>query len=80
MNYTDIKIQQLLYAMESNRILQLYTQIQVYSNYAKNSTVKGNYKADTIIKTGINDNYKMNNIYDLAGNAIKWTMELYNIS
>ena len=51
-----------------------------YSNYAKNSTGKGNYKADSIIKTGSNDNYKMNNIYDLAGNAIEWTMESYNIS
>ena len=41
---------------------------------------KGNYNSDSIIKTGSNDNYKMNNIYDLAGNAIEWTMESYNIS
>ena len=43
------------------------------------STGKGNYNdnddSNNPDKTGINDDYQMKNIYDLAGNASEWTME-----
>ncbi len=44
--------------------------------YRKDSTGKGNYSS-TLIKTGSNENYKIKNIYDMAGNADEWTMEGY---
>jgi len=47
--------------------------------YIKNSTGMGNYKkADGTYKaiaTGSNNNYKVKNIYDLAGNYYEWTQE-----
>ena len=44
------------------------------------STSYGNYwnsenSPQDIINTGSNDNYKTNNIYDLAGNCYEWTQE-----
>lgn len=44
------------------------------SNFAKNSTNKGNY-TKIKAKTGSNDSYALNNIYDMAGNVWEWTME-----
>ena len=29
-----------------------------------------------VIKTGTNDEYRIKNIYDLAGNVLEWTMEM----
>ena len=48
---------------------------QGYTGYAKDSTGKGNYNSAGPIKTGTNDNYKVKNIYDMAGNLYEWTME-----
>ena len=42
--------------------------------YTYNSIEKGNYGA-TIIPTGTNDTYAVNNIYDMAGNVTEWTIE-----
>ena len=44
-------------------------------NYVIDSSQKGNYGTGNIIATGSNENYKINNIYDLAGNLFEWTLE-----
>ena len=44
-------------------------------NYVIDSSQKGNYGTGNIITTGSNENYKINNIYDLAGNLFEWTLE-----
>ena len=46
------------------------------NSYVRNSTDKGNYSGD-LINTGSNENYKVKNIYDMAGNVMEWTMEAY---
>ena len=46
-----------------------------YPGIAKGSTDHGNYSTGSKINTGSNDTYKLNNIYDLAGNVSEWTME-----
>ena len=47
-----------------------------YPGISKDSTGKGNYSG-TVIKTGSNEAYAQNNIYDMCGNAMEWTMEAY---
>lgn len=44
------------------------------NSYVKDSTNKGNYSS-SLINTGSNENYKVKNIYDMAGNVYEWTME-----
>ena len=51
--------------------------------FPTNSTGKGNYvrtqgSTNKAIPTGSNTNYKVNNIYDLAGNVYEWTLEAYS--
>ena len=43
--------------------------------YVYDSTGKGHYDTSTIAKTGSSTVYAMNNIYDMAGNSIEWTLE-----
>ena len=49
-----------------------------------NSTSWGNYSNNTETghgnrqSTGYSENWKANNIYDLAGNVWEWTMEAFN--
>ena len=45
--------------------------------YIDNSKWMGNYSGPAI-KTGTNDNYKVKNIYDLAGNMAEWTQDSSN--
>ena len=48
--------------------------------YTYDSTNKGNYKGtngNRAIATGSNDDYAVNNIYDMAGNVRDWTIEAY---
>jgi len=47
------------------------------ATYPTNSDGKGNY-SDSPVLTGANDNYAINNIYDMAGNVSEWTMEAYS--
>ena len=51
-------------------------------SFVKNSEGKGNYKdeddTNNPAKCGSSDNYRVNNIYDLAGNVFEWTMEAYS--
>ena len=44
------------------------------SSFVANSTGKGNYTGE-IATCGSSDNYRVKNIYDLAGNVYEWTME-----
>ncbi len=48
-------------------------------SFVKNSEGKGNYSdsdsTNNPAKCGSSDNYRVNNIYDLAGNVGEWTME-----
>ena len=46
--------------------------------YTYNSIEKGNYEANSTIATGTNINYKINNIYDMAGNVHERTIETLN--
>ena len=56
------------------------------SSYVKNSQGKGNYNESQNTNTwknrvapcGSSDDYRMKNIYDLAGNVEEWTMEAYS--
>ena len=56
-----------------------------YTGFARNSTGRGNYNEEentnlwkgNLASTGSSENYKINNIYDLAGNVLEWTMENY---
>ena len=43
--------------------------------YTYNSDGKGNYNSDAIIPTGTIEEYSVNNIYDMAGNVVDWTIE-----
>ena len=45
-------------------------------SYVVTSSNKGNYNMAKVIKTGTNDEYRIKNIYDLAGNVLEWTMEM----
>ena len=45
-------------------------------SYVRNGTNKGNYSS-SLINTGSNENYKVKNIYDMAGNVYEWTMEAF---
>ena len=55
-------------------------------SFVRNSEGKGNYdeSANTniwkgdVATCGISDNYRVKNIYDLAGNVREWTMEAYS--
>ena len=49
------------------------------NSYVRDSTGKGNYSA-SLINTGSNENYKVKNVYDMAGNVWEWTMEAYSTS
>ena len=45
-----------------------------------NSSTWGNYNSRNQQPTGKDDKWKANNIYDLAGNAYDWTLEVYGIN
>ena len=57
-------------------------------SFVKKSTGKGNYdEAENtnewrgkVASCGASDSYRVNNIYDLAGNVLEWTMEAYSTS
>ena len=46
--------------------------------YIYDSTGKGNYGTSSLISTGSNPAYAVNNIYDMAGNEWELTVEAYN--
>ena len=48
--------------------------------YTYNSTGKGNYGNSSLLATGSNESYAVNNIYDMAGNGWDWTIEAIDTS
>ena len=65
------------------RWMQTSTNSEV-ANFPTNSYGKGNYKGtqgdtDKLIPTGSNSDYAVNNIYDMAGNVVDWTMEAVSV-
>ena len=44
------------------------------NSFVKNSSEKGNFSG-SVVTSGSSDVYRVNNIYDLSGNAWEWTME-----
>lgn len=63
------------------RWMQTSTDSEV-ANFPTNSKGKGNYTGtqgdtDQTIPTGSNSAYAVNNIYDMAGNVLDWTIEIY---
>ena len=48
------------------------------NSFVRNSTDKGYYNHSSPTICGSSDSYRVNNIYDLAGNVNEWTMESYS--
>ena len=56
------------------------------NSFVSNSTGKGNYNEDentnswknNLTSCGSSDDYRVKNIYDLAGNVFEWTMEIFS--
>lgn len=50
-----------------------------WGNYmaAVSPATNGNYQSGILKPSGSNENWKVNNIYDIAGNLSEWTNELY---
>ena len=48
------------------------------NSFVRNSTDKGYYNQSSPTICGSSDSYRVNNIYDLAGNVFEWTMESYS--
>jgi hypothetical protein len=73
----------LVYGIQWDATLQFFdgnyvTGICDENSYVRDSTGKGHYESESSITTGSNENYKVKNIYDMAGNLWEWTMETYN--
>ena len=82
-NYADVT-STLCYGVQWDAIL---TWIELeYKGAVQDSTGKGNYNEEAnsnswkgnVTLTGASEDYKLNNIYDLAGNVYEWTMESYD--
>lgn len=64
----------LIYGVEWDATLEFIKTID--SAYYVDATNKGNYTGNLQL-TGSNPSYKVNNIYDMAGNDYEYTMEIY---
>jgi hypothetical protein len=81
-SYREKVTSTLVYGVQWDATMQFFDSNYLNStcsekSYVKNSIGKGNYTG-SIIKTGSNENYKVKNIYDMAGNASEWIMEAYS--
>ena len=79
-NYTNV-ISTLIYGVQWDAVMRwLYNGTEEERLWLTDSTGKGNYydkdNTNNPAKTGVNDNYQMKHIYDLAGNVHEWTMEM----
>ena len=75
-NYSSVT-STLCYAVQWDAIMRWISKDSELSGYLTDSSGKGNYDINKIIPTGSNENYKIKNIYDMAGNVYEWTMEHY---
>ena len=70
----------LCYGVQWDAVMNFINNEYVNGNaegYVKNSENQGNYTG-FIAKTGSQGEYAVKNIYDMAGNALEWTMEAYD--
>ena len=88
--HNDSVVSSMIYNSQWNAIMKwmdgvINTNVSSTTKYINDSTGMGHYNYDedgeTIseegsIKTGSNDNYKVKNIYDLAGNMLEWTAQV----
>ena len=69
----------LVYGVQWDAIMRWISEDESLKDYLTDSSDIGNYYDDDSTnnpnKTGANNNYKIKNIYDLAGNISEWTME-----
>ena len=68
----------LCYGVQWDAVMRWINKDSILTPYLTNSTEKGNYGTNNPIPTGSNENYKMKNIYDMAGNVWEWTMEAFH--
>ena len=78
-NYTSVT-STLCYGVQWDAVMRWISEDSNIAKYLKDSSGKGNYDVNKIIPTGSNENYKIKNIYDMAGNVYEWTMERYGIT
>lgn len=70
----------LCYGVQWDAIMRWISKDYNVKNVLEDSTKVGNYsETKNLIKTGNYEEYKIKNIYDLAGNVEEWTMETYGI-
>ena len=70
----------LCYGVQWDAIMRWISKDYNVKNVLEDSTKFGNYsETKNLIKTGNYEEYKIKNIYDLAGNVEEWTMETYGI-
>lgn len=68
----------LCYGVQWDAIMRWISKDYNVKNVLEDSTKIGNYNENkNLIKTGNYEEYKIKNIYDLAGNVEEWTMETY---
>ena len=68
---------------DSRYIEEKIPESDIQNSYVSNSTGKGNYNENEnknewknkVAKTGSSPEYRVKNIYDMAGNVREWTME-----
>ena len=70
----------LVYGVQWDATIQFLDNSYITENHEPDSfiidsTNVGSYDVATYIATGSNENYKIKNIYDMAGNVREWTME-----
>lgn len=71
----------LCYGVQWDAIMRWISKDANLAGYLKNSGQGGNYtNSGAPALTGVNDNYQVKNIYDLAGNVEEWTKEMYSTS
>lgn len=71
----------LCYGVQWDAIMRWISKDFNVKNVLEDSIKIGNYNEDrNLIKTGNYEEYKIKNIYDLAGNVEEWTMETYGIN
>jgi len=73
-NNSKSVVSTLCYGVQWDSALRFIASTTEHANYPMNSSGKGNYTGN-LLNTGSNEAYKTNNIYDMAGNVMEWTME-----